>query len=338
MGFVDDLYHDYEITEKELISTVTLPSKIFIVFFCLFALGINFFIGTFLLALVLGEISNFNNAVLIGAVYSPLIFIGGVIGSKYWEIFGNSAAKTNYIAFTESRGDLGWIAKLYVRFLEKDAFVYFEGNSKDTKLKGPVSLFKVLFRISLVELGFFMTTLSLIVQPIAGALGDSIPIYSKYHNLFNMLVGLGFSVVILGVYYPMTIILEDSNIKTFDTKQRFINVPGSQFRRKLDALVGIGALSTGWTIFNNLQDGHFVLPWDNFKVLDYVIWLFFIMMLSWAILFPAALFFYMRYEKILNRFRSEAIERGVKVGVSKIREPTTQELATIQKVSELNKS
>ena len=335
---MDDLYHDYEITEKELVSNVTLPSKIFILLFCLIAIGLNFLIGTFLFAIGLGEISNFSNAVLIGAIYAPVIFMGGIIGSKYWKVFGNSAAKTNYIAFTEAKGEMGWIAKLYVRFLEKDAFVYFEGNSKDTQLKRPGSLFKVLIRISLVELGFFMTTLSLIVQPIIGALGDNIPsFYSDYQNLFNMLVGLGVSVVILGVYYPMTIILEDSNIKTFDTKTRFINVPGSQFRRKLDALVGIGALSTGWSIFNKLQDGHFILD-PNYKVLDYLVWLLFIMLLSWAILFPAALFFYMGYEKLLNQFRAEAIERGVKVGVSKIRKPTEQELTTIQKVSAMTKS
>lgn len=335
---MDSLYHDYEITEAELTSKVVLPPKILIILFCFIAIGLNFLIGTFLLAIELGDISKFSNSLLIGAVYAPVIFIGGLIGSKYWEILGNSAARTNYLAFTESRGDLGRIARLYVRFLEKDAFVYFEGNSKDTNLRGPISLFKVLIRISLVELGFFMTTLSLIVQPIVGALGDNIPsFYSDYHNLFNMLVGLGVSVVILGVYYPMTIILEDSNIKTFDTKTRFINVPGSQFRRKLDALVGIGALSTGWTIFKNLQGGQFILD-KNFQVLDYVIWLIFIMLLSWAILFPAAAFFYMRYQKILNRFRSEAIERGVKVGVSKIREPSAQELATIEKVSAMNKS
>lgn len=263
-----------------------------------------------------------------------MVFIMGLIGGIYWQQMGMIGARATYMPFVKSDAKRSWLSRLYIRFFESDSEIFLEGQAKDRRLKGPLSIMPLVFRISLSQMGFYITATAFIIGPAISKIRSYSPYYEDNTELFTPLITLGVSTFILGMYIPLTIILEDCNLRSFDPESRFIRVPGSSFRSRFDALVGIGALTSGWTIFNDFRpDDGFVKLFSGDSTimitLDYVAWLGFILVLSWPLIAPASMFYFLTLEKSINKFRSEAIIAGVPLGVSKIRQPEDSEVMNI---------
>ncbi len=331
------LYGDYEISHEALLAENENPGKTQIVFFSLIVIGINVTASYFIYSRIADLDDSVDTKLTFSISFSIMVFLMGLIGGLYWQRMGMIGARATYLPFVETDTKKTWLSRLYIRFFESDSEIFLEGQAKDRRLKGPLSVMPLVFRISLSQMGFYITATAFLIGPVVSKIRSYSPYYKDNSELFTPLITLGVSTFILGMYIPLTIILEDSNLRSFDPDSRFIRVPGSSFRSRFDALVGIGALTSGWAIFNELRldftNEKFVIDGDStiLLTLDYITWLGFILMLSWPLIAPASMFYFLTLEKSINKFRSEAIIAGVPLGVSKIRPPEESEVVNIAK-------
>jgi len=128
-----------------------------------------------------------------------------------------------------------------------------------------------------------------------------------------------------------------------------LDTPGSKIRSYIDGIIGVGAISSGYSLFADVRAhlvgqafffGKVIFPAHPTATviftLDYISWLIFIMMISWPLILPATLFFFFRYQTIVNRFRSQAAKAGIPVGVARIREPYEPEIPLVTAYIENN--
>jgi hypothetical protein len=331
---VSKLYRDYEITHEALLAESEKPHKIQIVVFSLVVISINIVASYF----IYSDIANFEDSgtrLTFSISFSIMVFLMGLIGGKYWQRMGMIGAQATYAPFVQAEQKKSPLSRLYIRFFESDAEVFLEGQAKDRRLKGPLSIMPLVFRISVSQMGFYITATAFIIGPIISEIRSYSPLYKDNSEFLTPLITLGVSTAVLGLYIPLSIIIEDANLRSFDPKTRFIQVPGSSFRGRFDALVGIGALTSGWSIFTDLRldltDEKFVINGDStiLITLDYLIWLGFILILSWPLIAPASMYYFLTLEKSINKFRSEAIIAGIPIGVSKIRPPEDNEVVNV---------
>ncbi|MDH5401946.1 MAG: hypothetical protein OEY49_05590 [Candidatus Heimdallarchaeota archaeon] len=328
------VYIDYNITQDSLTSTAELPGKLQLITFSCAVIIINILATYFIYTDILG-IQKLVNRISFSILFSLIVFGLGLIGGRIWQKFGIIGAKATYLPYVEVPEQLSMLSRIYIKLLESDSDIFLEGRSKDQRLKGPISVLPLIFRVSLSQMGFFITITALIINPIKKGIRPDFPFFA-YVNIVAIIFTLGLSVLILALYLPMSIILFDSNLRTFNQNTRFVGVPGAKFRSRLDSFVGIGALSTGWSIFGEVRDtsinGFFLFNGNStlFITLDYLSWLVFILILSWPLIAPASIYYFRNLSKTINIFRSEAIQKGVPIGVSHIRQPDEKETSEIQ--------
>ncbi|MCE7733428.1 MAG: hypothetical protein GPJ54_01030 [Candidatus Heimdallarchaeota archaeon] len=328
------LYRDYDISHEALLAEFEKPLKIGIAFFSLVVIGINIAASYFLYSIIT-ELDDSNVRLTFSISFSIMVFIMGLIGGLFWQKMGLIGARATYAPFVHADKKRSWISRLYIRFFESDSEIFLEGQAKDRRLKGPLSIGPLIFRISISQMGFYITATAFIIGPIISRIRSYSPLYQNNSELLTPLLTLGVSTIILGMYIPLTIVLEDSNLRSFDPDNRFIHTPGSSFRSRFDAVVGIGALTSGWSIFTEFREGltdqTFVIGGDStiLMTLDYIAWLGFILMLSWPLIAPASMYYFLTLEKSINKFRSEAIIAGIPIGVSNIRPPKETEIINI---------
>ncbi|MFV2016791.1 MAG: hypothetical protein ACC656_15270, partial [Candidatus Heimdallarchaeota archaeon] len=325
------LYQEYEINDEALLVRSEKAGWPQILLFSIVVIVINIVVSYY----IYSNIANFDKAgvrLIFSIVFSIMVFILGLIGGKLWQTMGMIGARATYAPFVQKDVKRSWLSRLYIKFFESDADIFLEGRAKDRRLKGPLSVIPLVFRISLSQMGFYITATAFIIGPVISEIRSMFPWYKENADLLTPLLTLAVSTIVLGMYIPLIIILEDSNLRSFDSENRFIHIPGSTFRSRFDAVVGIGALTSGWAIFNKirtgLSDNKFVFEGDSTIIVtfDYIAWLGFILILSWPLIAPASMYYFMTLDNSINNFRSEAIIAGIQLGVTKIRPPEDSEI------------
>ncbi len=327
-----DVFDNYSISGDTLESTVDLPGWVFRILAAALAIMANTGLILLLFLIIPGvEISEIT--IGFAAVGGLLIFLLGLVGGWFWEVIGRLVATSFYLAYIPQAKD-NLIGRLYRRFIDADSKIYLEARSKDHRLTSAKGIFGLVFRISISELSFFIFITALVVNPFAIRIFGGIAFYDTYRELIDPFLALGISVMILAFYLPTNFIMEDADIKTFDVEARSLDVPGRKLRSFIDGIVGIGALSSGFQLFEalrpELSGGNFLFGngvTDSIAIfsLDYIAWLVFIMLISWPLIFPASLFFFIRYQKIVNAFRAQAVSNGIPIGVLRVRPPGPDE-------------
>jgi hypothetical protein len=278
-------------------------------------------------------------AILVGAI----VFVIGVIGGLFWQYMGLKVASATYMVYLEDHPAFGRYQKLflsfYQRFAQKNTAIYLEGNAIDPKLTVFKNRFALIFRISLTQLSFFITSIAFLSRPVVAILRDwfSLGLFEDYETEFQVVFGLGFAVFLQALYLPGSYILEDSNVRTWLREDRKIGIPLAGLRGKINSIISIGAIATGWGLYQKLyEDDQFlfndIYVTDNESILqlvNYLLWLGAILCLSWPLIIPSALTYFMRHEDRVNTFRKEAIRCGIPVGVSLVRDPSTDEVGII---------
>ncbi len=329
---MSQLYSDYEIDINTLTSNAKIPSLAFLVLISILSISVNI-----IMIFAIGYFTNiFNNNIILIIVSIAggfIIFLTGIIGGNSWLRVGYKMASATYMPYVSEKYNI--LSKLYIKFAESDSRIFLEAKAKDPRFTGIRGIIFLIIRISLSQLGFYITITSLLINPLRPYFVNHLSFYNKYGSLIDPIIALAFSIILLGLYLPMSFILDDANLRTFNTDERKIYTPSRGIRGKIDGIVGFSALTTGWGIFETVRisnSGYFFIKGDSTfsQALDYVSWLAFIMALSWPIILPAAIYFFQSYDKLINKFRTDAIVRGIPIGVSKIRPPDGMELSTLQ--------
>ncbi|MCY3410913.1 MAG: hypothetical protein INQ03_04665 [Candidatus Heimdallarchaeota archaeon] len=334
---------DYDITNDELQTHVQLPSIILRIVLMLLAVALNAGLILYLMAYRYKLIGLIEYEIAIAIVAAIAIFIIGLMGGKFWIALGYRFSTALYRVYLGDKG--GKVFRLfsffYVKFTDPDAKLYLEGRSKDPKLAHPLNLFKLVFNISISQLSFFMLATAFLARPVVSYLRslfpqDFFPFISDTNVIIMQnILAMGISVSIMALYIPMNYIMKDSNIRTWNTNDMIIGTPSSTLRSRIDGLVGISAVFSGWSIYlgetnEGLNRFAIELIWivEGYNlgtVLDYISWLLALLIMAWPLIVPASIYYFSNHQRTVNAFRAEASFRGVPVGVSKVRSPTDVE-------------
>ena len=284
------------------------------------------------------------NNVIIALLVGIILVLIGIFDGHVWRYIGFKIASSTYLIYLDQ-----WqtrfrrlFSKIYFSLEDKDAFVYLEGKAKDKDLTNFGVMIRLILKISIPLLSFFILGISLVSLPLMEYLQSH---YSENQFLVDyefeiVTVGTLFlSVSLMALYIPAWLILEDSNMRTWRKVNRHISIPLASIRNKIDSIVGISALGTGWVLFQSLKEGSGFLPDQDlffqrdgnafFEVLDYFLWLVYILIISWPLIIPASVTYFQNHSRTVNKFRAEALSNGIQIGVSGVRVPTGEELQIV---------
>lgn len=344
---------DYHITEDELRSDVKLPFILTRLLFMLIAVTSNIALVYFLLATRYDLLGLIEYEIAASIVAGLSIFILGLIGGRFWIGIGYRISRATYnVYLVEDKGFFQKIfAYFYRKFTEPDSRIYLEAKAKDPRLNNPLNLFQLIINISISQLSFFMVGTAFLARPVIQLLRDFLPdnnillINESNQLIVQNIAAMGIAVIVMAFYIPMNYIMTDSNIRTWNLKDMKIGTPSQKIRSRVDGLIGLGAIITGWSIYSDetsggidrfaLNDFNWIVQgYDLATYLDYVIWLAALLILAWPLIVPASIYYFTNHGKTVNKFRAEASRRGVPIGVTKVRHPTSEEAKIIREFQE----
>ncbi len=346
---------DYNITLDDLSCSTSLPGRFLLLLIPIFSILLT----TGAILAIIYNVREFDVppglALTISASVGVGVFLLGLIGGKIWQTIGRIMATSTYMVYLKENKTIfqrifGWF---YTKFVEKDAQVYLEGRAEDPRLGNILNLIKLVARISISQVSFFIVATQFLSRPLVNYIVSLLPgiFLSRAQQLIAQnVLALGISVVLMTLYLPMSFIIEDSNIRTWIPKDRKISTPSETIRNQIDSIVSFGAILTGWGIYqtqildqgtlfflNSLSNQWVLQGFDVVQLVDYLLWLIGLLLLSWPFILPAAYYYFLTHHKTVNNFRATAHSKGVPIGVSKVRLPDTGELHVIQEFVEKNK-
>lgn len=337
---IEILSADIKRPEKKTILIRYIFSYLAILATVYFFMKQRFFPGSF-------EILN----LIISIITGLIIILISTFAGQLWHYLGYKMASLSYLIYIDpSKTKITKLfSKAYFLLEDKDAFVYLEGKAIDKDLTKLSEILRLILRVSIPLLGFFILVISFLFRPIVVYL-QTIYQGSQFFYEFELeIIILGtliISCILLSFYLPAWFILKDSNMRLWKKDTRKISVPLGSIRNKIDQIVGIGAIGTGWGLFNNLYaDTGFLISNDFlnlnqfgtvFGVVDYFLWLSFILVISWPIIVPSVVTYFKNHDKTVNKFRSEALASGIQIGVSGVRVPMSEELNSVNEYYKLN--
>jgi len=338
---------DYSITNEALVSRVDLPGRLVSLISPIFNVLLVSGLVLFSIYNILKLDIAIESAVYIALGVGAVIFILGILGGVVWQIIARIMAKATYTVYLSENKSIiqkifGWF---YVKFVEKDAQVYLEARAEDPRLGNIFNLFKLITRISISQVSFFIISIQFLSRPAVQYIRSLLPTLD--FTITQVLIAqnvaaIGLSVLFITLYLPMSFLIEDSNIRTWVGKSRTISTPSASIRSQIDNIISFSAILTGWGIYlaqidqqqsllvlERLRNQWVISGVDLVLYLDYAIWIFGLMLLSWPLILPAAYYYFRTYHKTINRFRRNAHKNGVPIGVSKVRLPDMIELEVI---------
>jgi len=332
-----ELNNDYTIDTEVLEGDIKLASIPSLIILSLGSLALTTLLFTYLLRSYDFDYT-VRELLLISFIISLTTYILGAFGGYTWQRIGLWVASNTYRIYT-NKFDLPFfksLGKLYLRFVGRETVLYLEGQALDTNYREIIPRLKFVITLGISQLSFFLMYLTYVWNPLFSSIDWlHTQVFPDYNQEFQIILSILSSLGTLALYLPATFILRDSNLRTWHTKDRVIGQPLEGLRNALGSLIGVGAILTGWDMYQNFinNDQYLFLslvfpeiPTSSFLVLvDYGILLVVIIIISAPIIYPAALTYNFRHAKNLNKFRTDAILAGVEVGVSKIREPTREE-------------
>jgi len=111
-------------------------------------------------------------------------------------------------------------------------------------------------------------------------------------------------------------------------------------RNYIDGFAGVGAIVSGWDIYQSLLDNggitlaSFRVFGDEnvliLRLLNYLLILVIILIISWPFIVPTVITYMSGHGKNVNSFRLGALASGIPLGIIQVRSPTIEEIKAIK--------
>jgi hypothetical protein len=337
---------DYKINEEIISSEVKMASAFNLLIVAIGSIFLTLLFSFYLLTVRFSNSYSLQENFYISIILSMIVFVSSIIGGLLWRWIGYKIATITYelYLFPDKTVFHKIFAYVYFRFVEINEPVYFEAKAKDPDFNNFKNRIELITNLTLTEVSFFILALVFLSRPLLRYIINLIPSIVLPEDLqlgFVIFLSIAFSVCFMAFYFPASYITQDSNIRTWNYKDLKISKPLASLKRRIDGIIGIGALSTGWGIYSSyyynsgyfFTNDFFFLSFEGqfLKILDYIIWILSIVLIFWPLSVPAVIVYFYKHEFLVNRYRTQGMKNGVKVGVTHTRPPNSEELSDVKK-------